>query len=128
MILFVLGMLFRCQHKALTIFRAKGRVLAALRAQLRNAEPVGPRITHTHRAKGQRGGRPPRTRSIATAPKPWGARAPLLLLLDFTPPYPLPASPVRKEVTISGSVHSSKNPSSCNLYLMLPFKCLTLGN
>lgn len=54
MIIFVPGMPFCCQHKALTIFRAKGRVPAALRAQLWNTEPVGLQITHTHRAKGQR--------------------------------------------------------------------------
>lgn len=128
MILFVQGMLFSCQHKAVAIFRAKGHILAALRAQLRNTEPVHLQITHMHRAKGQR----PKRRAVpvhsqhCNFSQAWGEWVLLLLLLDFTPSLPLPTSPGCNEVS-KDLYTSPKSHIFCNFYVILPVnKCLTL--
>lgn len=79
---------FCCQHKALTIFRAKGRVLAAWHAQLCDAEL---QIVGMYTAKEQRPqGEQPRAAHSS------GRRALLPPQFSITPPH----SPTWNEVSI----------------------------
>lgn len=127
MILFVLGMLFSCQHKAVAIFRAKGHILTAQCAQLHQAELVRLQTAHMYRAKGQR----PKRREALVHPQ--HCNCPIAVggtgdpLLDFTPPYPLPTLLVHNEGTIQVSVHIlvKKNHTFYDFYIALPVsKCL----